>query len=195
MKASIREFAKKIYAPFFQIGIGNYFVLRKNHVKFARLLVEGKLMIKNQGAVSIGANSVLHSGTKSNVLGESLGFEVYPNAVLKIGNGVSMSNVKIRCEKEIRIDDDVMIGGGVTIIDSNCHSLDFHERMFTRDGGVIISSPVHIKRGAFIGANVLILKGVTIGEESIVAAGSVVTKDIPDGEIWGGNPAKQIKKE
>jgi acetyltransferase-like isoleucine patch superfamily enzyme len=46
----------------------------------------------------------------------------------------------------------------------------------------------------FIGARCIILKGVTIGEKSIVAAGSVVTKNIPEGEVWGGNPAKFIKK-
>ena len=185
---------RKIYGPFLQIGIVNYYRLRLSKVKFGRLLVKGRLFIKNKGNISIGENCVLHSGTKTNVLGEALGFEVYPGAILKIGNGVNMSNVKIRCENKIVIDDDVMIGGGVTIIDSNCHSLDFNERMFSPDGGAIISSPIHIKHGAFIGAGALILKGVTIGNEAIVAAGSVVTKDIPDGEIWGGNPATFLRE-
>lgn len=130
----IRDAAKIIYAPLFQVGIGNYLKLKKQHVVFARLLIQGKLHIKNQGRISIGSNSVIHSGIKSNVLGESAGFEVYPGANLQIGNGVNMSNIRIRCEKEIRIDDDVMLGGGVTIIDSNCHSMDFNERMFSKDG-------------------------------------------------------------
>ena len=54
--------------------------------------------------------------------------------------------------------------------------------------------PVVIKDGAFIGAHTIVLKGVTIGERSIVGAGSVVTRSIPDYEIWAGNPAKFIKK-
>ncbi len=53
---------------------------------------------------------------------------------------------------------------------------------------------VYIKRGAFLGANTIIVKPVTIGENAVVGAGSVVTKDIPDGEVWAGTPAKFIKK-
>lgn len=59
-------------------------------------------------------------------------------------------------------------------------------------GGAV--NPVVIKNGVFIGANSIILKGVTIGEKAIVGAGSVVTRSIPDGEIWAGNPAKFIRK-
>ena len=54
-------------------------------------------------------------------------------------------------------------------------------------------APVVIKHDAFIGAGSIILPGVTIGANSIVGAGSVVTKNIPDNQIWGGNPAKYIK--
>lgn len=185
---------EKIYRPIFQIGLRNYRILRKNKVSFQRLLVQGRIWINNSGSIQIGNNVVIHSGIKHNVLGELTGFEVYSKANLIIGDGVNMSNAKIRCEKEIRIDNDVMLGGGVTIVDSNCHSLDFNERMFSADGGKIVSVPIHIKRGAFVGTGAIILKGVTIGEEAIVAAGSVVTCDIPDHEIWGGNPAKLLKK-
>lgn len=177
------------------MGLHNYFLLKKNKVQFGRLLLQGHIWVFNQGTIELGENVVIHSGIKSNVLGSTTGFEVYSGGRLLIGNGVNMSNTKIRCENAVIIEDDVMLGGGVTIIDSNCHSLDYNERMFSKDGGVIISSPVHIKRGAFIGTDALILKGVTIGEEAIIAAGSVVTEDVPDHEVWGGNPAKFIKKE
>ena len=186
---------EKIYRPLFQVGLHNYFLLKKNRVHFGRLLLQGHIWISNQGLIELGENVVIHSGIKSNILGSATGFEVYSGGRLLIGNGVNMSNTKIRCENEVIIEDDVMLGGGVTIIDSNCHSLDFNERMRSADGegGAIISSPVHIKRGAFIGAEALILKGVTIGEEAIVAARSVVTTDIADREVWGGNPAKYLK--
>ena len=62
----------------------------------------------------------------------------------------------------------------------------------SKNGGA--TKPVEIREGAFVGAHCIILKGVTIGKEAIVGAGSVVTKSIPDGEIWGGNPAKFIRK-
>nr|WP_313477109.1 CatB-related O-acetyltransferase [Stutzerimonas kunmingensis] len=54
-------------------------------------------------------------------------------------------------------------------------------------------APPKIGNGVWIGANVVILRGVTIGDRSIVAAGAVVTKDIPPYEIWGGVPAKKIR--
>ena len=53
---------------------------------------------------------------------------------------------------------------------------------------------VHIKKRAYLGMNVLVVKPVTIGEDAIVGAGSIVTKDIPDGEVWAGNPARFIRK-
>lgn len=58
----------------------------------------------------------------------------------------------------------------------------------------MVSKPIVIKRGAFIGASTIILKGVTVGVYSVVAAGTIVTKNIPDGELWGGAPAHFIKK-
>ena len=54
-------------------------------------------------------------------------------------------------------------------------------------------SPIIVKRGAFIGAGVTVLKGVTIGEGAVVGAQSVVTKPIPADEVWAGNPAKRIR--
>ncbi|MCZ2083871.1 MAG: sugar O-acetyltransferase, partial [Flavobacteriales bacterium] len=58
----------------------------------------------------------------------------------------------------------------------------------------LIPGKIHIKKNAWIGANVTILQGVTIGENSVVAAGAVVSKDVPDNTIVGGIPAKILKK-
>ena len=60
--------------------------------------------------------------------------------------------------------------------------------------GNYTSGEVHIKNGAFIGTGTIITKPVTIGEHSIVGAGSIVTHDIPDDEVWAGNPARFIRK-
>lgn len=84
----------------------------------------------------------------------------------------------------ITIEDDVQIAANVQLI-SNNH--DLHERM------IITCKPVHIKKGAWIGAGATILPGVTIGEMAVVGAGSVVTKDVPDRMIAVGNPAKVVK--
>ncbi len=65
---------------------------------------------------------------------------------------------------------------------------------FFYKGNFLSHSSVLIKKNAFIGAHTIILKGVTVGERSIIGAGSVVTKSIPDDEVWAGNPAKRIRK-
>lgn len=63
-----------------------------------------------------------------------------------------------------------------------------------KDRHSLVPKPVHIKRNAWIGANATILPGVTVGENAVVAAGSVVSKDVPDNTVVGGVPAKFIKK-
>lgn len=86
----------------------------------------------------------------------------------------------------ITIEDNVLIGPKVNIITAD-HSTNPDER------DSIIASPIRIRENVWIGANATILKGVTIGVNSIVAAGAVVTEDIPDNCIYGGVPAKHIK--
>lgn len=60
--------------------------------------------------------------------------------------------------------------------------------------GTYSRGKVIIKENAYLGMNTLVVKPVTIGKNSIVGAGSIVTKDIPDNEVWAGNPAKFIRK-
>lgn len=85
----------------------------------------------------------------------------------------------------ITIDDDVMIAANVQII-SNNHDLE--------DRWVITCKPVHICKRAWIGAGTTILPGVTVGENAVVGAGSVVTHDVEPNTIVAGNPARLIKK-
>ena len=86
----------------------------------------------------------------------------------------------------IIIEDDVLIGPRVNII-SESHPLDPADRQ------TLLLKQVIIKRNAWIGAAVTILPGVTIGENAVIAAGAVVTKDVPANTIAGGVPAKHIK--
>ena len=86
----------------------------------------------------------------------------------------------------ITIEDNVLIGPKVSFI-TESHPLDPEQRKG------LIGKPIHIKKNAWIGANATILPGVTIGENAIVAAGAVVSKDVPDNTIVGGIPAKFIK--
>ena len=115
------------------------------------------------------------------------------NGEISIGNQCGISNTAICCLTKITIEDKVMIGASCKLYDHDFHSLILEERLKYPDIGVK-SAPILIRKGVFIGACTIVLKGVTIGSRSIVGAGSVVTKNIPDGEIWAGNPAKFIRK-
>jgi acetyltransferase-like isoleucine patch superfamily enzyme len=86
----------------------------------------------------------------------------------------------------ITIQDDVLIGPKVSLITEN-HPLNPEERKG------LIAKPIMIKKNVWIGANATILPGVTIGENAVVAAGAVVSKDVPDNTVVGGIPAKFIK--
>ncbi|TSD63439.1 sugar O-acetyltransferase [Inquilinus sp. KBS0705] len=86
----------------------------------------------------------------------------------------------------ITIEDHVLIGPRVNLVTEN-HPADPVERR------ALITRPIIIKRNAWIGANATILPGVTVGENSIVAAGAVVSKDVADNTVVGGIPAKFIK--
>jgi acetyltransferase-like isoleucine patch superfamily enzyme len=101
----------------------------------------------------------------------------------------------------IEIGDDVLVAFGALIMDHNSHSLSFRERrddvrewiQGRKDWTRVQIESVRISDKAWIGARAIILKGVTVGEGAIVAAGSVVTRDVPPWSIAGGNPARVIR--
>src|SRR5262249_7517919 len=102
-----------------------------------------------------------------------------------IGDGVyfDLSN-------HVSIGDNAVISGQVRFVThADCHRSEFLRRRFPRR-----CSPVNIASGAWIGFGATILDGVTIGENAVVAAGSVVRTDVPPAEMWGGTPAKLIHR-
>ena len=112
---------------------------------------------------------------------------------ISIGNRVtSTANLQIGAHTDITIEDDVMFASNISITDGlhgyeNANEPYKYQKIFK-------INPIHIKRGCWIGHNVAILPGVTIGELSIIGANSVVTKSIPDRCIAFGAPARVIKK-
>ncbi len=91
----------------------------------------------------------------------------------------------------ITIEKDVLLGSGVHIYVGN-HRFDDPFRPII-DQGHLASKPIVIREGAWVGANCILLPGVTIGENAVVGAGSVVTRDVPARTLAAGNPAKIIR--
>lgn len=123
-------------------------------------------------------------------------------ASVSIGDRTFIGGASIVCAEKIEIGSDVLISWGCTIVDHNSHATDWTSRkndvvawaQGKKDWSGVKINPVKISDRVWIGFNVIILKGVTIGEGAIVGAGSVVTKDVPPYTIVAGNPARIIRE-
>ena len=118
---------------------------------------------------------------------------VTDNGKLTIGANSGFSGVQICCVDSIKIGRNVLVGANVTIYDTDFHPIDPYERL-RMPHIQAKSAEVVIEDGVWIGANSMILKGVHIGKGAVIAAGSIVTKDVPEFTIYGGNPAKFIRE-
>lgn len=129
---------------------------------------------------------------------------------ITIGNNTYIGGSNLVCLDKITLGNNVLVSWGCTIMDNNSHSLNYNVRVTdlpsalkgAKEGNFskyknwddIDYKEIIIEDNVWIGFNVIILKGVKIGKCSIIGAGSVVTKDVPEYSIYGGNPAKLIKK-
>lgn len=155
------------------------------------------LSIHRQGNLLIGSDFRCNNGLHHNRIGRQQRsfFIVEKNASLTIGNNVAISATAMIALVSITIEDNVRIGGNTVIYDSDFHSLDVAKRIAQpEDTSDRKCKPVHICNGVFVGSHCTILKDVTIGENAIIGAGSVVSKNVPANEVWAGNPAKCVKK-
>jgi maltose O-acetyltransferase len=116
----------------------------------------------------------------------------FPTATVSIGYGTWINNnfCAIAEHSQITIGQNCVIGTSVEILDSDFHGIRIGERNVSRPQ---LAKPVSIGDNVFIGSNVKIMKGVSIGSRSVVANGSVVIKDVPSDVIAGGNPASVLK--
>lgn len=113
-------------------------------------------------------------------------------SIIRIGDNVGITGSTINASKSITIGNNVLIGSGCLISDTDSHPL-FWEDRNNNEESKIVSRPIIIEDNVFIGARVIILKGVTIGCGSVIGAGAVVTQSIPAGVVACGNPARVVK--
>ena len=133
--------------------------------------------IDEGGEIRINGKFVFHTGVF---------LSVNKNAKLEVGSGYTNNNVEIICFNSIKIGDNVAISKNVIIRDSDNHVINGDYEGVTQ--------PIEIGNNVWIGIGALILKGVKIGDGSIIAAGAVVNKDVPPNTLVGGVPAKIIKR-
>lgn len=158
----------------------------------SKIILNGNLCLNQNRKGYNGRTSILRMDKKS-VLHIEGNFNfsydadiiLFPKAVLSLGKGSFInSNCKIRCHREISIGQYCAISHDFTVMDSDAHSLNGHT----------YRKPVHIGNHVWVGTRVTILKGVTIGDGAVLAAGSVVVHDIPKRCLAAGIPAKVIKE-
>jgi acetyltransferase-like isoleucine patch superfamily enzyme len=149
---------------------------------------------KHRGSqISFGSGLQLRSSARSNPLGPNRPVILstwQAGAVLEVGDRFGMTGGTICSSERIVIGDGVTIGANSTIMDSDFHPLGPAARRSSPHQAN--TAPVLIGDDVFVGLQCLILKGVTLGQGSVVGAGSVVTRDVPAGAIVAGNPAKVI---
>jgi acetyltransferase-like isoleucine patch superfamily enzyme len=146
---------------------------------------------KPEARFSIGANSMFCG----NMYFDKAGAEVI------IGNRTYVGG-NLMCAHKIIIGDDVLISSGGAVFDHDSHAIDFELRKNDvsdyikgeKDWTNVPIKEVTIGNKVWIGYNVILLKGITIGEGAVVAAGAVVTKDVEPYTLVGGNPARLIRK-
>lgn len=157
--------------------------------------VPGKTFLKVGDNSMLSCNVVFETSSGEVVIGD--------NCFIGAGHILSISKVEIG--------DNVFVAWGGYIYDHDSHSLDYKLRqdditqqlidyragksfIENKNWGVVNSKPIKICSNVWIGMNCTILKGVTIGEGAIVAAGSIVTKDVAPWTVVAGNPAREVKK-
>ena len=173
----------------------NFAVLKLNNVEYESFpKINGRIFLRNKGKILLGKGIRINSGLRHNPIGgdSKTIIIVHEGGTLLIGDGVGISNSCIVCRNSIRIEKNVFIGGSCKIFDNDFHSLKLEYRLQNPDPD-IKSKPINISEGVFIGAFSVILKGTTIGKESVIGAASIVRGRIPAKEICAGNPAKFIR--
>jgi acetyltransferase-like isoleucine patch superfamily enzyme len=135
------------------------------------------LKVSDNSKISVLGNFKIFTGCKIIIMN---------GGKLELGSGYINVNSKIICSNLIKIGYNVAISDDVVIRDSDLHTLNYE--------GYQMSKPIIIEDHVWIGERAVILKGVKLGKNSIVAAGSMVTKDVPENTIVAGNPARIIRE-
>jgi acetyltransferase-like isoleucine patch superfamily enzyme len=182
--SSLYQFTNKALPRLREFGVMSYLLglwLRLSFQKAGILCVRGGWplpAVENRGGTVEAENCAFFSGVR---------LECWPGARISIGNGTYLNrNTEIVAAQSVTIGRDCKIARDVIIMDTDQHEL---------PGSGMVAKPVHIGDHVWIGSRAIVLKGVTIGAGAVVAAGSVVTKDVPARAVVAGIPARVVRGE
>lgn len=195
----IKRIHKLFYSPYRRIKNDPFISVGRSSILGKSFIIDYRVL-RNQPSLSVGNSCIL--------LHENI-FES-ENGYISIGNGTFINGgTRLISRTSITIGNNVTIAWGCMIYDHDSHSLDYRDRMADQEqqlrdwssGNIIAnkkwetvnSKPIVIGDNVWLGFDVVVLKGVTIGEGAIIGAKSVVTRDIPAWSVAAGNPAKVIK--
>jgi hypothetical protein len=154
------------------------------------------ILQKHRGSrIALGDGLTLRSWPRSNPLAPTHPVVLSTRsaqAEIVIGDDCGFTGTTLVADASIRIGNRVLVGGNASIVDTDFHPLTPEGRREDINAGT--SRPIEIGDDVFIGMNSLILKGVTVGDGSVVGAGSVVSRDVPPHTIVAGNPATVVKE-
>ena len=209
----MNNFLKKIILYFFKIEFLSDSQIELIFKRYDEITINNfreKLDIPTSSSLSKNAKIYNHRNKKNIFVGENTVIEgellIFPfDGEIKIGDNSYVGyNTRVWSGESIIIGNNVLISHNVNIIDSNSHELNHllrskgfeNTRKFglPKSKGEVITKSIIIEDYAWISFDSIILKGVKIGEGAIIAAGSVVTKDVEPFTLVAGNPAKFIKK-
>ena len=165
--------------------------------------IKGGLIINGRPLIDIRKGSILHIGENVTLNSMNRGYHINmhspvklladrPGAQILIGDNSRVHGTCVHAYQSIKIGCNCLIAANCQIFDGSGHDLSFpdvEDRINTRGA----SKPIVIEDNVWIGANSIVLPGVTIGQGSVISANSVVTKDVPPMVVAGGNPAMIIK--
>jgi acetyltransferase-like isoleucine patch superfamily enzyme len=165
--------------------------LRRHGVVYGKKLRGNPCIIRNRGKIELGRDVFLNSYPDGELYKTGL-LAHLDYSLIKIGDNCSLNGTIIHSRDSVVIGNDCMFGPGVVILDNDSHNTSIDPER--RRHGKVSESPVIIGNNVWVGMHSIIMKGVHIGDNSIIAAGSVVTKSVPGNSLFGGNPAGFIKE-
>ena len=178
---------QKLNHPFLKVLADRYFDVKRLYyqwrypnVKLAKgVIIKDAFTVNGSVKVTIGPGTRLIKGVL-----------IYGSGEVTIGSNVLLNGPWIGCERSITIGDDCLISD-CAIADSDYHNIEPHLRHCPP--GPKVSGPIVIERNVWIGARATVMKGVRIGQDSVVGLGSVIRKSVPAGVVAIGNPQQIVK--